>query len=84
MRRRSLTNNPSSVTHQCLECRIDIVRRTDLAHDKIEAERPGGDLDVSRVDRVRLITDIDQHADLSRGRHDFERKFQLLCGRTVR
>ena len=72
------------LAHQCLKRGVEIVRSVGLAYHKLECERVRCDLDVSPVDRIRLIADIHQHADVCRAWHHFKREFHLLPGEAVR
>src|SRR5262249_17821123 len=72
------------LAHQCFKREVEIVRSVGLACHKLEWERARCDLNVSPMDRIRLIADIHQHANARRARYHFKRKFHLLPSEAVR
>ena len=72
------------LAHQRLKRGVEIVRPVGLAGHKLECERSRCGLDVSPVDRIRLIADIHQHATVRCAGHHFKSELHLLPGEAVR
>jgi hypothetical protein len=74
---------PRDFARQGLECSVEIIGQPDLGRHELDRERRSCGLGALSMDRVRLKTEIEQHAHFDRAPNDLGGKFELLLAQGV-